>query len=64
MPAALIDAPAGNPPNPTALTLGAAETDEVRDGYGRCSSCSCPSYSGSGYTCSRGGCGHHYNVHW
>ena len=36
----------------------------IRLGYGQCSSCSCPGFSGSGYTCSRGGCGHHYNTHW
>jgi hypothetical protein len=33
-------------------------------GYGRCSRCSCPGFFGSGYTCSRGGCGHHYDSHW
>jgi len=32
--------------------------------YGRCSKCSCPGFTGSGYTCSRGGCSHHYDVHW
>jgi hypothetical protein len=32
--------------------------------YGKCSRCSCPGFSGSGYTCSRGGCGHHYDLHW
>ena len=32
--------------------------------YGRCTKCSCPGFTGSGYTCSRGGCGHHYDVHW
>ncbi len=30
--------------------------------YGRCASCSCPGFSGSGNTCSR--CGHHYDAHW
>jgi hypothetical protein len=38
--------------------------DEVKLGYGKCSRCSCPSFSGSGYTCHRGGCGHHYDLHW
>ncbi len=33
-------------------------------GYGRCSKCSCPGFIGSGYTCVRGGCGHHYDDHW
>jgi hypothetical protein len=32
-------------------------------GYGKCSACSCPGFFGSGYTCSRGGCGHHYDQH-
>ena len=32
--------------------------------YGACSQCSCPGYQGSsGYDCTRGGCGHHYDVH-
>ena len=30
-----------------------------RPGYGQCSRCSCPGFRGNGYTCSRGGCGHH-----
>jgi hypothetical protein len=33
-------------------------------GYGGCSSCSCPGFYGSGSTCSRSGCGHHYDSHW
>ena len=32
--------------------------------YGKCSVCSCPGFSGSGYTCSRNGCAHHYDLHW
>lgn len=36
----------------------------VISGYGRCSRCSCPGFYGSSYTCSRGGCGHHYDQHW
>jgi hypothetical protein len=32
--------------------------------YGNCSRCSCPSFLGSSYTCSRRGCGHHYDDHW
>lgn len=31
--------------------------------YGRCSQCSCPGFIGSGYTCTRSGCGHHYDEH-
>ena len=33
-------------------------------GYGKCARCSCPGFFGSSYTCSRGGCGHHYDEHW
>ena len=34
--------------------------------YGRChaSNCSCFAFQGSGYTCTRGGCGHHYDRHY
>jgi hypothetical protein len=39
--------------------------DEVKLGFGKCSRCSCPGYSGVRYyTCNRGGCGHHYDSHW
>jgi hypothetical protein len=31
---------------------------------GSCSCCSCREYFGSGYSCSRSGCGHHYDDHW
>ena len=31
--------------------------------YGRCSQCSCPGFIGSGYSCARSGCGHHYDEH-
>lgn len=35
-------------------------------GYGRCHAhrCSCFGYQGSGYTCTRGGCSHHYDLHY
>ncbi len=35
-------------------------------GFGRChaSHCSCFRFQGSGYTCTRGGCGHHYDRHY
>ncbi len=36
----------------------------VTAGYGKCTACSCPGFSGSGYTCNRGGCKHHYDQHW
>jgi hypothetical protein len=31
--------------------------------YGHCTQCSCPGFQGSGYTCTRGGCDHHYDEH-
>jgi hypothetical protein len=40
------------------------EDSPTEQGYGRCSQCSCPGFTGSGYTCTRGGCGHHYDSHW
>lgn len=46
--------------NARAASQGAQETA----GYGECSRCSCPGFSGSGYTCYRGGCGHHYDEHY
>jgi len=45
-----------------AITL--THVTDVFAGYGRCSECSCPGFQGSGYTCTRGGCGHHYDQHW
>jgi hypothetical protein len=57
-----------------ALLLGAAgwlgvsgqraEGKSPSPGYGSCTRCSCPGFRGSGYTCYRGGCGHHYDSHW
>lgn len=62
----------GAAPHPsTAGTVGACGTvgrlprDTIRRcGYGACTSCACPGFSGGGYQCSRGGCGHHYDTHW
>lgn len=31
--------------------------------FGHCSKCPCPGFVGSGYTCERGGCGHHFDDH-
>lgn len=31
--------------------------------YGPCTLCSCPGFQGSGYSCTRGGCDHHYDSH-
>jgi hypothetical protein len=36
---------------------------EIKAGYGHCSVCSCPGFLGSGYTCTRGGCAHHFDQH-
>ena len=36
----------------------------VEYGYGKCSLCSCSEFFGSGSTCDRAGCGHHYDDHW
>lgn len=33
-------------------------------GYGKCSQCSCPAFSGSYSTCNRSRCAHHYDQHW
>ena len=47
---------AGTPvPTPAGVRFGKA---------GSCSCCSCPGFFGSSYTCSRNGCGHHYDEHW
>ncbi len=53
------------------ITLGeiAAAHPAVSDssplaGYGNCTACPCPGFTGSTYTCDRGGCGHHYDSHW
>jgi hypothetical protein len=32
--------------------------------YGKCHDCSCPGFQGTGYTCTRGGCKHHYDRHY
>lgn len=31
-------------------------------GYGRCSACNCPGYTGSQWVCAN--CGHNYQTHW
>jgi hypothetical protein len=51
---------------PLALTVagGAVAARQAKAGYGNCTQCNCPGYIGSGYTCVRGGCGHHYDSHW
>lgn len=45
------------------LGLGLA-AKKAEAGWGKCSKCSCPGFQGSGYTCTRGGCGHHYDSHY
>jgi hypothetical protein len=44
--------------------LGRLGRTQAASLYGRCHDCSCPGYQGSGYTCSRGGCRHHYDRHY
>lgn len=44
---------------------GAASTSgkpAVPHGYGQCSACACPAYSGNGHVCQN--CGHNYATHW
>ncbi len=36
----------------------------IQNAYGHCTQCSCPGFLGSGYTCTRGGCDHHYDEHY
>lgn len=36
----------------------------IQNGYGHCTQCSCPGFLGSDYTCTRGGCAHHYDEHY
>ena len=40
-----------------------ANASHEHEYYGACSQCSCPGFQGSGYECTRGGCGHHYDSH-
>lgn len=46
--------------------FGTALADKPASASGRCHEyrCSCPGFQGSGYTCSRGGCRHHYDRHY
>jgi len=38
------------------------EGGTVPQGYGRCSACACPGYTGSQNVCQN--CGHNYATHW
>lgn len=40
--------------------------EDLRCGYGRCSSsgCYCQKYEGNASTCQNSGCGHSYGDHW
>ncbi len=46
----------------TALTRGIAKLFKLAL-YGPCTECNCPGFVGPDFTCTRGGCGHHYDVH-
>lgn len=39
-----------------------AEEKPAPQGYGKCSACACPGYSGSYNVCQN--CGHNYQTHW
>jgi hypothetical protein len=47
-----------------ALTIARSQRKVKTVGYGKCADCSCPGFVGSSSTCSRSGCGHHYDRHW
>ena len=38
------------------------EVEPLPHGYGRCSACACPGYTGSQNVCQN--CGHNYATHW
>jgi hypothetical protein len=38
------------------------EGETIPHGYGRCSACACPGYTGSQNVCQN--CGHNYGTHW
>jgi hypothetical protein len=46
----------------TALATRIAKLFKLAN-YGACTLCNCPGFQGSDYTCTRGGCGHHYDSH-
>jgi hypothetical protein len=46
------------------FTASGLTAPQPHRGYGKCHKCSCPGFQGSTYTCSRGGCKHHYDCHW
>lgn len=60
--AVMLSGPAG----PAAAKAQTASNGKEAFGFGECShyGCSCPGYYGFGYTCYRGGCGHHYDEHY
>ncbi len=49
--------------HPTAIHPAVSDSSPPA-GYGNCTACPCPGFTGSTYTCDRGGCGHHYDSHW
>lgn len=50
-------------PQAVSKVMHAVHHESVVLNYGKCSQCSCPGFVGSGYTCTRSGCGHHYDEH-
>lgn len=55
---AAIVIPAAAPQTGAAVMGG----EPVPQGYGQCSQCACPAYSGSAQVCQN--CGHNYAAHW
>jgi hypothetical protein len=41
---------------------GPVKGEPLPRGYGRCSLCACPAYTGSQWVCDN--CGHNYQMHW
>jgi hypothetical protein len=45
-----------------AAAAGRDKREPPPHGYGRCSVCPCPAYTGSQWVCEN--CGHNYQAHW
>lgn len=57
-----ITAPAVSVVAPPVATARTADDASIPHGYGRCSACACPAYSGNQWVCDN--CGHAYQTHW
>ncbi len=56
--AAIVAAPTAS----TRAAAGLTKGEPLPHGYGRCSLCACPGYTGSQWVCDN--CGHNYQMHW